>query len=127
MRNQRATQILVTAISLMLVFLAGCASVQESWNKLTPQEKSRVVISDVQAQLNTMFDTGKSYISTHPEQQAIWKEKIVPAIDAANTTLKGVMELSLEGTLDPSMVYQKMQPALDKVRTLLVQIGAIKP
>jgi len=112
---------------LLILTLVACAGVQEKWNTLTPDEKARVVISDIQAQLNTLFDTGKAYIMANPKYQEKWKKEIIPSFDVANKALASAMILAKAEKITPDQVYSQIQPLLNSVIALLVSIGAVKP
>jgi len=112
---------------LLVLMLVACAGVQEKWNALTPDEKARVVVSDIQAQLNTLFDTGKAYVMANPKYQDKWKGQIVPAFDLASKSLASATILAKAGKITPDQVYAQVQPVLNSVITLLISIGAVKP
>jgi len=112
---------------VMMAMVGACAGVQEKWNALTPDEKARIVIGDVQAQINTLFDTGKAYVTANPKYQDIWKSKIVPAFSVANQSLASVITLGKTKPLNPELVYAQVMGQVNNVLALLIQIGAIKP
>jgi len=118
---------LFLVMAVMMAMVVSCTGVQEKWNALTPDEKARVVVSDIQAQLNTLFDTGKAYVTANPKYQEKWKGQIVPAFDVANKALASSMILAKAGKITPDQVYAQVQPVLNSVITLLVSIGAVKP
>ncbi|MCL6542047.1 MAG: hypothetical protein K6T87_15940 [Roseiflexus sp.] len=121
-------KVLSVFVSLMLInLLIGCATVQEQWTKLTPDEKARVIINDLQMQLSSLWDTGKAYVETNPKHQDVWKQKIVPLFDIANRNLKMVIVLAQTKQITPAEVYEVIQPSLNSIILLLVNIGAIKP
>ena len=111
---------------LVCLALVACAGIQAKWNALTPDQKARVVISDLQGQLNGLFDQGKAYVAAKPQHQALWKSQIVPAIDQANKAIKTVIDLGKIKTLTPDYVYLTINPRIAGVVAWLVQIGAIK-
>lgn len=117
---------LVLPMLLILTFLVSCVGIQEKWNALTPDQKARVVVNDLQNQLNTLFDTGKAYITANPQYQDKWKKQIVPAFDVANKSLLSAMNLAKSGQITPDQVYSQVQPVLNSVINLLVSIGAAK-
>jgi len=121
----------VKSIGLVLLFvsLVGCAyfgTIQDKWARLTPDEKARIILSDIQGQLSNLFDVGKAYVSANPKYNGIWKEKIVPAFDTANRSIKTAIELGKGKGLSPSFIYDTVQPNVNSVITLLEQIGAIR-
>jgi len=109
--------ILVLAISLN-----SCSGIQDKWNKLTPDEKARIVIGDIQDQLNNVFDTAKAQIGHKPE----WREKVIPAFDLANKALGDVIILGMMKPLTPAMVYEKVQNQVNNVLNLCIQLGWVK-
>ncbi len=111
---------------LTLFILGGCATVQESWNKLTPDQKARVVINDLQSQLDTLFNTGKTYVTSNPQYQDKWKKQIVPAFDVANKGLRSATELAKTGQITPDQVYAQIQPLINSTINLLISIGGAK-
>lgn len=113
-------------VMVLFLSLVACAGVQEKWNKLTPDEKARIVIGDIQGQLDNFFTTGKAYVTANPKYQDKWKKEIVPAFDVANKALAGVITLSRTKPLTPDMVYATVQAQVNNVLALLIQIGAIK-
>lgn len=120
-------QIKLLLVMVVFLSLVACAGVQEKWNALTPDEKARVVVNDIQAQLNTLFDTGKAYVMANPKYQDKWKKEIIPAFDLANKTLASANILAKAGKITPDQVYGQVQPVLNSVIALLVSIGAVKP
>jgi len=97
-------------VMIVLMSLVACATTQEKWNKLTPNEKARIVIGDIQGQLNGAFDSAKLQIGYKPE----WKTKVVPAFDVANKALADVG------------VDAMVQNQVSNVLNLCVQLGWIK-
>lgn len=119
----------MAAVVLMTMFLlASCSmfqqqTIQESWNKLTPDEQARVVVGGLQKNLNQKFDEGKAIVVANPQHQALWKGQIVPAFDKANKTLKSVSDLAQAGKITPEGVYAKFKPDLDALILLALQLG----
>jgi hypothetical protein len=122
----KSAKVILTIFMLTFLIFIGCAGIQEKWNALTPDEKARVVLNDLQSQLNTLFDTGKAYITANPQYQNKWKTQIVPAFDVANKSLASAMTLAKSGQLTPDQVYAQVQPVINSVINLLVSIGAAK-
>jgi hypothetical protein len=111
---------------ILIMFLASCATIQDQWNKLTPDEKARIIINDLQTQLSNLWDTGKAYVDANPQYLDTWKQKIVPIFDTANKNLKVAITLSKMNQITPDMVYENIQPSINSIIVMLVQIGAIK-
>ena len=114
-------------IPLLVVLLLGCAGLQEKWNALTPDQKARIIINDIQGQLNNAFATGKAYVTAKPEYQEKWKTQIVPAFDVANKSLASVIAIGKTKPITPEFVYAQVMQNVTNVLNLLIQIGAIKP
>jgi len=116
------------AICLVFLFLlASCATVQDSWNKLTPDQKARIVVSDLQGQLGTAFDTAKAYVDVHPQYKDIWKSKVLPSFDVANTALAGAMKLAQQQQITPEQIYINIVPVLKKVIAAAAEMGLTLP
>lgn len=109
------------SLLLILLFLFACTTVQTDYNKLTLDEKVRFKIGIAQSQLETLFDSGKSYVTTHPESQVIWKTKVIPAFDTANKTLRTI--ISMQGTITPETIDAQMNPLIDSITNLLLDMG----
>jgi len=111
---------------MLAMFLISCATIQDQWNKLTPDEKARIIINDLQTQLSNLWDVGKAYVEANPKYLDEWKNKIVPMFDTANKNIKVAITLSKLNQITPDMVYENIQPAINSIIVMLVQIGAIK-
>ena len=111
---------------MLLASLVDCAGIQAKWDLLTPDEKARVIISDLQGQLTNAFDHGKAYVATKPELQARWKSEIIPSFDVANKALASVILVGKTKPLTPEFVYAQVQGQVNNVINLLIQIGAVK-
>jgi hypothetical protein len=116
----------LAVVLVALVLLAGCASVQTSWNNLSTDEKARIVVGDLQTQLSNAFDTGKAYVTANPSKQAEWKAKVIPAFDVANKALASAATLAKEGKTTPDAVYAQVQPLLNAVIAALKSMSALK-
>lgn len=113
-------------VVLMIFFLMSCttiATLQQQWNKLTPNEKARIVVGGFQDQLNTLFDIGKAYVDKNPDKLPVWKSQVVPAFDTANKALKGYIILIGAGTATPEMLYKEIPPVIKSVISLLTNMG----
>ena len=113
-------------VGLAIVLMVGCAGIQEKWGALTPDEKGRIIISDLQGQLDNAFNQGKAYVVAKPELQTQWKTKIIPAFDVANKALASVIVVGKTQPLTPEFVYAQTQAQVTNVLNLLIQLGAIK-
>ena len=121
----RKKYLFVVMVLVLLVAVAGCKTVAEKWESLTPDEKARVVIDDFQTQLDNLFHAGKTYVDAHPEAVTVWKQRIVPAFSTANKTLAHLISLAQLEELTPDAVYDEMGPWITEITALLVQLGAI--
>lgn len=117
----------LAVLAMVFLMAAACAGIQEKWTALSPDEKGRIVLNDLQTQLGTLFDTGKAFVIANPKHQETWKGQIVPAFDAANKALRASIELSKTNLVTPEQAYAQIQPLINSVITLLVSIGAVKP
>jgi len=121
--------VLVICISLLscnygcALFNSAINDIQASWNKLTPNERARIVVGGFQDQLKTLFDLGKSYVSSHPEKQTEWKTKVVPAFDTANKSARGYITMVGAGTATPDTVFKEMTPLVVSIANLLTAMG----
>uniref|UniRef100_A0A6M3LG51 Uncharacterized protein n=1 Tax=viral metagenome TaxID=1070528 RepID=A0A6M3LG51_9ZZZZ len=120
-------RITLTLIIIFLVFGPfGCATLGERWGDLSQDDKCRIIVNDMQDQLINLFEIGKVYVSAHPESQETWKGKIVPAISSANKAIATCILLIEGGDLTPGEAYRFIQPLINEVIGLLVDLGAIK-
>jgi ABC-type Fe3+-hydroxamate transport system substrate-binding protein len=117
----------------VLVLLAGCATMtnlQTSWNKLTPNDKARVVVGGFQDQLNNLFDIGKVYVLANPDKAEQWKTKVIPAFDTANKSLRTYIIMVGMGTATPEMVFKEIPAMITSITDLLkvmgVKVGGVK-
>jgi hypothetical protein len=116
----------ICIIAAVIMVLAGCASVadlQTAWNKLTPNDKARIVVGGFQDQLNNLFDIGKGYVASHPEKATEWKTKVIPAFDTANKGLRGYIVAIGMGTATPEAIFKEIPPLIVSVVTLLQTMG----
>jgi len=111
--------IIYFAVVTLLMGCASMANLQEAWNKLTPDGKARIIASGFQTQLDTLFDTGKAYVTANPDKQAVWKAQVVPAFDTCNKALRVYMV----GNATPEKIYSEMPPLLESVVKSLKAMG----
>ena len=101
---------------LMAMLLSSCAmlrTIQQKWEQLTPDEKARVIISDMQGQVRNMFELGKAYVEANPDKRAIWQKQVLPAIEAANRALGQMIAAGATGPLTPEKIYHHCQALVD--------------
>jgi len=93
------TQVFVFSIILCFL-LAGCATLQQSWNKATEDERARLVLFGLQKSLKTTLQVGIDYVAIHPEKKADWQKKIIPMFSATNKIL---LDLEIRGASGQSL------------------------
>lgn len=127
MRNKLLVKklLIILTVALML-FLVSCANVQEKWNTLTPDEQARIVVDGIRVQLDTTFSQGKDYIAANPQYKDVWVKSILPGFETAYAVLYNTALLASSGNISPAEVYARVQPSVDSVIGLLVQIGMLK-
>ena len=85
-------------VPILLIFIlwsmVGCATLQDSWNKATEDERARLVLFGFQKSLKTTLLAGIDYVAIHPEKKADWQKKIIPMFDATNKIL---LDLEIKG------------------------------
>ena len=81
-------------IVIVLIASFGCATLQQSWNKATEDERARLVLFGLQKSLKTLLQMGIDYVAIHPEKKADWQKKIIPMFDATNKIL---LDLEVRG------------------------------
>jgi len=107
---------------LILAGLLSCASIEEKWKELTPDQQARIIIDGLQDQLDNTFDSAKAQIGAKPE----WKAIAVPAFDVANKALADVIVIGKTKPITPEFVYAKVQNQINNVLNLCVQLGWVK-
>jgi len=116
----------ILLVLALCVCLASCASLKAAWQGLTPDQKARVVLDELQTQLDQNFDLAKNYVDAHPEYAEVWKAEVVPTFDLANKALKDVMDLAQKGEITPEEVRSRVMPFVNKVVTYLVLMGVLE-
>lgn len=112
---QRFRQNKIVMMFLVLVFIIGCANLQQKWNNLTDDEQGRVILNGLQDQLDIWFDAGKAFVKDNPTYQTEWQTKVIPSFDVAN---KAVGQALLSKTT-PDTIYMKIAPQVSKVIEML--------
>ncbi len=78
----------LSAIMIMvLVVLVACATLQQQWDKATPQEKSRLAISQFQLSLKSALDGGGVFVDANPKYRQVWKDKGLATAKVVNGLL----------------------------------------
>lgn len=110
----------------MLVFLVGCAGLQDRWDKLTPDEQARIVLNGLQDQVDLWLSAGIAYVDANPTYRPEWKAKVVPLFDLANQAVKDALIYKKS----PSDIYATVSPTVNKAVVALkawgVSIGGAK-
>ncbi len=110
-------------ILIVLLTCFACAGIQAKWQVLTPDAKARIVISDLQGQLDNLFTQGKAYVTANPSKQVEWKNKVNPSFDVANKALADVIAIGKTKPLTPDFVYARVQNSINLVLSLLNTLG----
>ena len=118
--------LLVFAVVLALLVGCGCASIAEKWGDLTPTEKSRLILGDLQDQLISLKRTGDAYCVIHPEALSEYQAKVLPAISVANKMIKSAILVAATDPVTPAQIYASIVPVINAVSDLLVRLGVIK-
>ena len=114
----------IAVIVVTLLILASCgATVQQQWNKLTPDEKGRIVLGGIQDQLKTLWTTGQGYVKDNPQYAERWTKEIVPAFSAANQSVALYVGMVSGGSMTAEGALIKMEPILVELKKLLTAIG----
>lgn len=110
-------------IPLLLIPLFVLEMIREF---ISGNKEARRILNDLQNHLNNLFDTGKEYVTVNPQYQEMWKTQILPAIELANKTIGNTIKLYRQEELTPNKVHSIVQPYINGVIFLLMQIGALK-
>lgn len=98
MQKRRISQRWASGLALILILsLCSCATLQQKWNNATDDERARIILSQSQKSLNTMFTLGKAFVELKPEYLLRWKEKAIPAFDIANKVVAGLIAKGQKG------------------------------
>lgn len=114
----------VLTVFLVVMALISCSSIQQikqNWQDIKADEKARIICEFIQSELEITFDTAKNYVVMHPQFQADWKAKVVPAFDVANKTLASYMILAKANKVTFIDVGKGMVPMLQPI---LAALGA---
>jgi hypothetical protein len=107
---------------LVLVVLAACATLQDTWNKATPQEKTRIVVYDLQVGLKGTLKAGAMYVDLHPDKRADWKVKVLPIAELCN---KALLDAATEG-MTYDMIAAKASVYMMDITAILTAWGVAK-
>ncbi len=87
-------------IAFVLLASFGCATLKDSWNKATEDERARLVLFGLQKSVKTSLETGIAYVVLHPEKKADWRAKVIPMFDTVNKIL---LDLEIRGASGQSL------------------------
>ncbi len=62
-------------IMVLVWVMVGCASFQAKWDKATPEERSRITISQFQGTVKAALDAGGLFVDKNPQYRQQWKDK----------------------------------------------------
>ena len=113
-------------VTILLIFMVGCAGLMEKWKALTPDQKARTTIDFLQEELDNHFDVTKAYVDANPDLEQRWKDEGVPAFDLANKAIKDIIDLGQLEELTPDQVRAKVMPFINKVIAFMVKLGIIE-
>ena len=109
---------------LLACFLVSCAS--QTGMVQTEQQQAQVILGAFQDSLGIAFDSGKLYVSAHPEKLQDWKTKIIPLFDAANKILADLETKGKAGTpITVSEVTNTLAAKILEIQTALTGWGVI--
>ena len=90
---------------ILMFMIMGCVGLQQKWEQLTPDEKARVILADMQGQLKNMFEVGKAYVESNPDKRGLWQKNGLPAIEAANMAIGKLLAAGATEKLTPDQIY----------------------
>jgi len=99
-----------------------------AYENLTPDEQNRVMIDVYQEQVDRLWANAKAFVDAvpdNPEIQEAWKEKAVPAFDAANKTIADVIARAQDGELTWEDARAIIMPAYNRTLALLIKYGLV--
>jgi hypothetical protein len=121
--------LLIAAFCFLLTacYFTGCATIQKQWNTLTPQEQNRLILNGIQKELNNLFLDAESYVNANPQYEKEWVDKILPAFNLANKTLRFVIVRNMTQSSSLADLLKQIQPLINDVKILLKGIGLKLP
>lgn len=114
------------AVPILLILLVGCVGLQQKWEQLTPDQKARVILADMQGQLRNMFESGKRYVEANPDKRPMWEKQVLPAIEGANKAIGQMIAAGATATLTPDRIYHHCQALIDIAADLMLKMGVTK-
>jgi hypothetical protein len=117
----------ILVLFLLAGFVSGCAGLKAQWSSLPSDDKARIIVDDMQSQLNTAFDTADAYVKANPQYAEKWQKEILPAFDVANKAIKTSIDLAKAGKITYDDVLADARPLFNAVISLLQSIGVKLP
>jgi hypothetical protein len=106
------------------LLLTGCTTLQKKWDKATDDERARIVLSQSQKSLATLFAAGQAFVDLTPKYALEWQTKIKPAFSILNKVLA---DLIAKGKRGEKLTYVDVVGAvgtkLDELQRLLTAWG----
>ena len=123
--------IFVLVCFVALLFSSGCATIgtmpTKTFDKLTPDEQARVILSSIQYGSDPLFDIGKTIMLIKPEYMAVWKSGIVPAFNELNFIL---LDLEMKGKdgqeITGPVILQALQGRVAQLVSTIARFGTIQ-
>jgi hypothetical protein len=121
---------ILMALSLIVVLVAGCASLSttptKTFDQLTPDEQGRVVISAIQDGSGILFDVGKGVMMVKPEYGAAWKLGVVPTFNELNIILLDLESKGSQGQqITVPVILGSVQGRISQIISTVAQYGTI--
>ena len=110
---------------ILMFMIMGCVGLQQKWEQLTPDEKARVILADMQGQLKNMFQLGKAYVEANPDKRAMWQKQVLPAIEASNRAIGVIMAGGATEKLTPDQIYFHCQMLIDTAFDAMRKMGVM--
>ncbi len=125
MNKKRIKAVFAVLLMLLLsLYLSSCATIQDQWDKLTPDEQARIVIRGFQRNLTNLLVSTEAYVKANPKYSDSWKNKILPVAELVKKSLDSLIDIKQTPKLTPDLVYAKVQPLMNELILLIAQIGA---
>jgi hypothetical protein len=117
---------LFLVLVLMWVMMAACATLQEKWNKATPQEKSRITISQFQMSVKEMLDAGGLFVDQNPTYRPQWKEKVLPIFKTVNGILdQFILDLDQGKAISFTTIISAVSGKIGEI-TAIINVWGVK-
>jgi len=104
---------------LLMVFLVGCAGLQEKWGDLSSEQQSTIILAGLQKQVDIWHDKGIEFVKANPTYKAEWQTKVNPLFDVANQAITNAIAYKKS----PSLIFAEVSPTVTKAITALKAWG----